>query len=77
VAYVHTNLLLLDWNPQTEEDGKKLGLHPWCLHTAARVIAERELWKFSDANPDIDVTSSTFPLPIPLSLHLPNALPCA
>jgi hypothetical protein len=27
---------------------------------AARVIAERELWKFADVNPDIDVTSSTF-----------------
>ena len=60
MACIHTNLVLLDWNSQTEEDGKKLGLHPWCLHTAARVIAERELWKFSDANPDIDVTSSTF-----------------
>ncbi|KAF8477705.1 hypothetical protein DFH94DRAFT_89549 [Russula ochroleuca] len=46
-----------DWNSQTQEDCKTLGLHPWCLQTAARVIAERELWKFSDANPDIDVTS--------------------
>ncbi|KAI0301394.1 hypothetical protein BC826DRAFT_989207 [Russula brevipes] len=46
-----------DWNSQTAEDCNKLGLHPWCLHTAARVIAERELWKFADANPDIDVTS--------------------
>ena len=63
VTCIHTNLVLLDWNPQTEEDGKKLGMHPWCLHTAARVIAERELWKFSDANPDIDVTSSKFPPP--------------
>jgi hypothetical protein len=44
-----------------------LGLHPWCLHTAASVIAERELWKFADSNPDIDVTSSTFFL-FPLSL---------
>jgi hypothetical protein len=59
-ACIYANLVFLDWNPQTEEDGKKLGLHPWCIHTAARVIAERELWKFSDANPDIDVTSSTF-----------------
>jgi hypothetical protein len=65
LAYIHhdTNLALLDWNSQTEEDGKKLGLHPWCIHTAARVVAERELWKFSDANPDIDVTSRTFPPP--------------
>ncbi|KAI0298400.1 hypothetical protein B0F90DRAFT_1818763 [Multifurca ochricompacta] len=46
-----------DWNSQTADDCQKLGLHPWCLHTAARVIAERELWKFADANPDIDVTS--------------------
>lgn len=63
VACIYTNLVILDWNPQTEEDGKKLGLHPWCLHTAAQVIAERELWMFSDANPDIDVTSSTFSAP--------------
>lgn len=46
-----------DWNPQTEDDCNKLGLHPWCLHTAASVIAERELWKFADANPEVDVTS--------------------
>jgi hypothetical protein len=70
VACIHTDLVLLDWNPQTEEDAKKLGLHPWCLHTTARVIAERELWKFSDANPDIDVTSSTFP-PLYFSISSP------
>lgn len=58
----HTNLVLLDWNSQTQEDLKKFGMHPWCLYTAARVTAERELWNFSDANPDIDVTSSTFPI---------------
>jgi len=46
-----------DWNPQTEEDCNQLGLHPWCLHTAASVIAERELWKFADSNPQVDVTS--------------------
>lgn len=46
-----------DWNPQTEDDCNKLGLHPWCLHTAASVIAERELWKFADTNPQVDVTS--------------------
>ncbi|KAH9956357.1 hypothetical protein BC827DRAFT_1271002 [Russula dissimulans] len=46
-----------DWNSQTENDCKKLGLHPWCLYTAGRVIAERELWRFADANPHIDVTS--------------------
>ncbi|KAN0139337.1 hypothetical protein V8E53_002838 [Lactarius tabidus] len=53
-----------DWNPQTEDDCNKLGLHPWCLHTAASVIAERELWKFADSNPQVDVTSSTFLLPL-------------
>jgi len=47
-----------DWNSQNQEDLKKFGMHPWCLYTAARVTAERELWKFCDANPDIDVTSS-------------------
>lgn len=57
----HTNPSFLDWNSQTTHDCKKLGLHPWCLHTAARVTAERELWTFADANPDIDVTSSMFP----------------
>ena len=56
----HTNLSPLDWNSQTTDDCKKLGLHPWCLHTAARVIAERELWTFADPNLDIDVTSSIF-----------------
>ncbi|KAH9995881.1 hypothetical protein BJV74DRAFT_298470 [Russula compacta] len=29
-----------DWNSQTANDCEKLGLHPWCLHTAAQVIAE-------------------------------------
>lgn len=67
----YTNLALLDWNRQTEEDGKKLGLHPWCIHTASRVIAERELWKFSDANPDIDVTSSKFSTPYSSISSLP------
>ncbi|KAI9447241.1 hypothetical protein F5148DRAFT_728170 [Russula earlei] len=46
-----------DWNSQTAEDRMTLGLHPWCLYTAAHVLAERVLWKFADANPDIDVTS--------------------
>ena len=69
-----TNLLVLDWNPQTPDEVKKLGLHPWCMHTAARVTAERELWKFSDANPNIDVTSSTFPFPFP-SIPLPLLTP--
>jgi len=67
LAYSHINLSPLDWNSQTPDDCKKLGLHPWCLHTTARVIAERELWNFADANPDIDVTSSTF---ISLTLFL-------
>lgn len=70
-----TNLLVLDWNPQTPDEVKKLGLHPWCMHTAARVTAERELWKFSDANPNIDVTSSTFPFLRP-SFPLPLLTPC-
>ena len=56
----YTNIVLLDWNSQSQEDLKKFGVHPWCLYTAARVTAERELWKFSDANPNIDVMSSTF-----------------
>jgi hypothetical protein len=30
------------------------------MHTAAQVIAEREVWNFAEANPNIDVTSSTF-----------------
>jgi nucleoside-diphosphate-sugar epimerase len=60
VARYYINLFLLDWNSQTADDCKKLGLHPWCMHTAAQVIAEREIWNFSDANPDIDITSSTF-----------------
>lgn len=63
-----------DWNPQTEEDCNELGSHPWCLHTAASVIAERELWKFADTNPEVDVTSSTFfflSSPFPLLPHVP------
>ncbi len=53
--------MLADWNSQTEDDCNKLGLHPWCLHTVASVIAERELWKLAEANSEIDVTASTFP----------------
>jgi hypothetical protein len=57
---IYINLFLLDWNSQTADDSNRLGLHPWCMHTAAQVIAEREVWNFADANPNIDVTSSTF-----------------
>jgi len=71
------NHVLLDWNSQTADDLNKLGLHPWCLHTVAQVIAERELWKFADANPDIDVTSSTFPPPTYLDLYAPLTPPPA
>lgn len=64
-----------DWNPQTEDDCDELGLHPWCLHTAASVIAERELWKFADTNPQVDVTSSTFPFPLSPFLPPPSLTP--
>jgi hypothetical protein len=60
VSLSRIKLFFLDWNSQTADDCKMLGLHPWCMHTAAQVIAEREVWDFADANPDIDVTSSTF-----------------
>ncbi|KAI0259979.1 hypothetical protein BC834DRAFT_902869 [Gloeopeniophorella convolvens] len=46
-----------DWNPQTASDCKKLGVHPLCVFTAARIIAEREFWEFADANPDIAAIS--------------------
>ncbi|KAN0139334.1 hypothetical protein V8E53_002835 [Lactarius tabidus] len=58
-----------------QDDCNKLGLHPRCLHTAASVIAERELWKFADTNTRVDVTSSTSPLPLPsLTLTLQFSL---
>ncbi|KAI0301120.1 hypothetical protein B0F90DRAFT_1719335 [Multifurca ochricompacta] len=46
-----------DWNPQTIEDAKQPETHPWAIYTASKVIGEREVWKFADANKDIDVTT--------------------
>ncbi|KAI0264000.1 hypothetical protein BC834DRAFT_971055 [Gloeopeniophorella convolvens] len=52
-----------DWNPQTLEDAKKPGTHPWAVHTAAKVSDERAVWEFADANKDIDIITNC-PLPV-------------
>ncbi|KAI0263975.1 hypothetical protein BC834DRAFT_1042584 [Gloeopeniophorella convolvens] len=56
-AYITKTFSEDDWNPQTLEDAKKPGTHPWAVYTAAKVSAERAVWEFAGANKDIDITT--------------------
>jgi len=64
------------WNPATREqalDGTHEGL--W-NYSAAKTIAEQEIWKFADAHPEIDITTINPPFiygPVPEGVHISAA----
>ncbi|KLO10740.1 NAD(P)-binding protein [Schizopora paradoxa] len=48
-----------DWNEVTKESVLD-GTHEndaLCVYSASKAIAERELWKFADAHPEVDITT--------------------
>lgn len=58
----HSNKVLTenDWNPVTREQVLS-GEHDsdaFWVYGAVKTIAERELWKFADVHPEVDITTS-------------------
>lgn len=50
----------LDWNPMSLEAARVPGTNHVVVYGAAKTLAEREIWKFAEEHPEIDVTSSAF-----------------
>ena len=48
----------LDWNPATKEMALDPSSNMLVVYGAAKTIAEQEVWKYAEAHPEIDVTSS-------------------
>ncbi|ETW81018.1 hypothetical protein HETIRDRAFT_440578 [Heterobasidion irregulare TC 32-1] len=51
-----------DWNPSTVEQALDGTRDPGFIYSAAKTAAEREVWKFADEHPDVDVTTLNPPL---------------
>lgn len=51
----------LDWNPMSLEAARAPGTNHVVVYGAAKTLAEREIWKFAEEHPEIDVTTSAFP----------------
>lgn len=67
------NLLSSDWNEVTKEqvlDGTHGADDAMWVYAASKAVAERELWKFADAHPEVDITTSQSALPRALMLDL-------
>lgn len=49
-----------DWNPATIETASEVvkSQNLFEVYGTAKTVAERELWKFADAHPEIDITTS-------------------
>ena len=61
--FVHISLELMpfwcqDYNNSTVEDLKASVGNPMLTYTIAKTLAEREVWKFADEHPEIDITTS-------------------
>lgn len=55
-----TDESLADWSPATAE-GALSGKHDFdaaYIYSAAKVTAEKEIWKFADEHPEMDITTS-------------------
>ena len=50
-------MLPIDWNPATKEQVLAGGQSPIWVYSAAKTIAEQEVWKFAEAHPEIDITT--------------------
>jgi len=54
------DLLSSDWNEVTKEqvlDGTHGADDAMWVYAASKAVAERELWKFADAHPEVDITT--------------------
>lgn len=47
----------LDWNEITKEEVLKPDLSPMSVYAASKSLAEKEIWKFAEAHPEISVTT--------------------
>ena len=47
-----------DWCPTTEEEALASEHEPLWNYCTGKVITEKEVWKFADAHPQMDVTTS-------------------
>ncbi|KAI0271270.1 NAD-P-binding protein [Gloeopeniophorella convolvens] len=46
-----------DWSPLALEDGLRPGADPFTVYAASKAVAERALWKFVEAHPELDVAT--------------------
>ena len=59
-----------DWNPSTVEQDLDGTRDPGFIYSAAKTAAEREVWKFADEHPDVDVTTCEPPtIPTPSCVY--------
>ena len=49
--------VLIDWNPATKEAALSGERDPAWIYSAAKTVAEQEVWKFADEHPEIDITA--------------------
>ena len=47
-----------DWGPTTEEEALASEHEPFWVYCTAKVVSEKEVWKFAEAHPQMDVTTS-------------------
>lgn len=55
--FYHLKLCILDWNNVTREEALDPSAHPIFVYSASKALAEKEIWKFAEAHPDINVTT--------------------
>ena len=60
--FLYENIVLTekDWNPATKETALDdiENQNEFHIYGVAKTVAERELWKFADAHPEVDITTS-------------------
>lgn len=50
----------IDWNPLTREIALTPGTDPMWVYATTKTLAEREIWKFAEEHPEVDITTSMF-----------------
>lgn len=52
-----TDPLDIDWNPSTREEALDPSRDAMFVYAASKALAEKEIWKFASAHPDINITT--------------------
>ena len=47
-----------DWGPTTEEEALASEHEPFWVYCTAKVVSEKEVWKFAEVHSQMDVTTS-------------------